>query len=174
MLILVTGGAASGKSAYAERILCARAAGARLYVATMQPYGEEAQMRIARHHRLRAGRGFDTAEQYEDLQALRLNRQYDGILLEDLGNLLANEQFSANPDGAAERVIKGVLALENQCKALVAVTNEVFADGLPYPTETVCYVRALAWVNRALAARADAAVEVVCGIPVPLKGGERL
>ena len=38
MLILVTGGAASGKSEHAERLVCEKAQ-SRLYLATMQPFG---------------------------------------------------------------------------------------------------------------------------------------
>ena len=38
MLILVTGGAASGKSEHAERLVCEKAQ-SRLYLATMQPRG---------------------------------------------------------------------------------------------------------------------------------------
>ena len=89
MLILVTGGAASGKSEHAERLVCEKAQ-SRLYLATMQPFGKSAEARIARHRALRAGKGFATVERTLDLANLRLSRQYDGILLEDLGNLLAN------------------------------------------------------------------------------------
>lgn len=39
MLILVTGGAASGKSEHAERLVCEKAQ-SRLYLATMQPFGK--------------------------------------------------------------------------------------------------------------------------------------
>ena len=56
MLVLVTGGAASGKSELAERIVCELAKGKpMLYVAAMETEGEEAQKRIARHRALRAG-----------------------------------------------------------------------------------------------------------------------
>ena len=85
MLILVTGGAASGKSAHAERLLCASAAGARLYLATMQPFGAAAETRIARHRALRRDKGFETVERPLGLAGLELPRRYDGILLEDLG-----------------------------------------------------------------------------------------
>lgn len=48
MLVLVTGGAASGKSELAERIVCELAKGKpMLYVAAMETEGEEAQKRIA-------------------------------------------------------------------------------------------------------------------------------
>ena len=92
MLILVTGGAASGKSAHAERLLCERAAaGSRLYLATMQPLGEAAHMRMLRHHALRAGKGFETIERYTNLASMILPKMYDGILVECMSNLLANE-----------------------------------------------------------------------------------
>ncbi|MDO4270174.1 MAG: bifunctional adenosylcobinamide kinase/adenosylcobinamide-phosphate guanylyltransferase, partial [Eubacteriales bacterium] len=174
VLILVTGGAASGKSAHAERLLCERARGARLYLATMEPFGAAAWARIERHRALREGKGFETAERPMDLAGWTLNRHYDGILLEDLGNLLANELFS--PEGARETAFDSILAgvnrLQTCCETLVVVTNEVFSDGLPYPEDTVRYVETLGRLNAALAARADAAYESVCGILLPLKGGK--
>ena len=44
MLVLVTGGAASGKSEHAEKIVCARAH-SKLYLATMQPFVPEHESR---------------------------------------------------------------------------------------------------------------------------------
>ena len=87
MLILVTGGAASGKSAHAERLVCEKAQ-SRLYLATMQPFGKSAEARIARHRALRAGKGFATVERTLDLANLKLSQQYDGILLEDLQKMM--------------------------------------------------------------------------------------
>ena len=172
MLILVTGGAASGKSAHAERLLCDRAPSSRLYLATMQPFGAAAQARIARHRALRAGKGFETVERATDLAGLALPRRYDGILLEDLGNLLANEIFA--PDGAGDAALGSVLAgiahLQACCETLVVVTDEIFSDGVAYPPETARYIRDLAALNRTLAARAELVCESVCGILLPLKG----
>lgn len=54
---LVIGAAASGKSAYAES-LCLGHDGPRVYLATMEPFGEEGARRIARHRALREGKGF--------------------------------------------------------------------------------------------------------------------
>ena len=62
-MLLVCGGAASGKSAYAESMLCRLSGSApRIYLATMMPYGDEAASRIARHRAQRAGAGFETRE----------------------------------------------------------------------------------------------------------------
>ncbi len=61
MLILVTGGAASGKSAYAEALFKRLSGSApRFYVATMRPFGAEAAARIERHRKQRAALGART------------------------------------------------------------------------------------------------------------------
>ena len=176
MRIVVTGGAASGKSAHAERILCQHTScESRLYVATMQPFGKAAEERIARHRALRAGKGFKTAERYTDLAHFSTGRHCSGILLECISNLLANELFS--PEGAGENAVSAILtgmdALEKQCDTLVLVTNEIFSDGESYPQETMQYIRMLGAINRALFTTSDAAAESVCGILIPYKG-ERL
>lgn len=171
MLILVTGGAASGKSGHAERIVCERAA-RRLYLATMQPFGKAAEARIARHRALRAGKGFDTVERTLDLAHLVLPRQYDGILLEDLGNLLANELFAPEGAGAAsafDSMFAGVENLQQYCETLVIVSNEIFSDGVPYPSETMQYIRILGELHQKLTEQADAVYESVCGILLPVK-----
>lgn len=170
MLILVTGGAASGKSEHAERIICDRAC-RRLYLATMQPFGKAAEARIARHRALRQGKGFDTLERSIDLAGIALDTWYDGILLEDLGNLAANELFA--PEGAKEEafcsIVAGIERLQECCETLVVVTNEVFSDGLPYPSETLRYVRLMGQLHTVLTARAQAVYESVCGILLPIK-----
>ena len=173
MLILVTGGSASGKSAHAERLLCEHAADSRLYLATMQPFGAAAQKRIARHRALRQGKGFQTVERPMDRAGLDPPRRYDDMMLEDLGNQLANELFA--PAGAKDMAFGSILAgigrLQDCCETLVIVTNEIFSDGLPYPAETVRYIELLGQLNAALCARADAAYESVCGILLPVKEG---
>ena len=66
MFMLVIGGAASGRGAFAEA--CSAACGApALYVATMEPFGEEAAARIERHRSQREGAGFVTLECPRDL-----------------------------------------------------------------------------------------------------------
>lgn len=174
MLIIITGGAASGKSAHAERILCERSKGSRLYLATMEPFGVEARARIARHRAMRQDKGFETCEWYRNLPALALNRFYDGILLECMSNLLANEMFSSDGDGAGDdlipRILEGVQQLCVICDCLVIVTNEVFTDGLSYPEETKRYIWKLGALNAALAQMADGVAESICGLLIPLKG----
>ena len=73
MILLVTGGSASGKSEYAENraLQLAKTEQKKLiYLAAMKPFGEEAAKRIERHRQLRAGNGFETVERYTDIEGL--------------------------------------------------------------------------------------------------------
>ena len=172
MLTLVLGGAASGKSAYAES-LCLRSPLPRTYLATMQVWDDECAARVAKHRAMRAEKQFATVECPLHLDRVALPRR-GTVLLEDLGNLTANELY--DPDGAgkgaAAAILRGIETLAAQCDTLVIVSNEVFSGGADYAGDTDRYLRALATVNNAVAARADAVVRVVCGLPVYYKGSE--
>ena len=172
VLTLVIGGAASGKSAYAES-LCLRAPLPRTYLATMQVWDAECAARVAKHRAMRAEKQFDTVECPLHLDRVALPRR-GTVLLEDLGNLAANELY--DPDGAgtetAAAILQGIDKMLLQCDNLIVVSNEVFSGGADYAGDTDRYLRALAAVNNAAAARADRVVRVVCGIPVYYKGSE--
>ena len=101
MILLVTGGSASGKSEYAENraLQLAKTEQKKLiYLAAMKPFGEEAAKRIERHRQLRAGKGFETVECYTGLENLDFPED-SIILLECMSNLVANEMFEES--GAA-------------------------------------------------------------------------
>ena len=170
MLTLVIGGSGSGKSTYAENLL-KNAPGRKLYIACMQPYGPEAEARIARHRAMRAGKGFETVERYTDIGGLTLPA--DGTaLVECLCNLTANEMFEPEGvgEGVAEKVIADVLQLAPQCRELVVVTNDIMSAGSDYDAATRAYMQALGTINAALSRKADRVLELVAGIPILLKG----
>ena len=173
MLTLVLGGAASGKSEYAEALVL-RSALPRYYLATMQVWDAECATRVEKHRKMRAAKQFETLECPLHLETVRLPCR-GTALLEDLGNLTANELYdpAGAGDAAAERILQGLDALAAQCENLVIVSNEVFSGGADYVGDTDRYLLALARVNNALAARADAVVRVVCGVPVYYKGVEK-
>ena len=62
MVTLIIGGAASGKSAYAEELAMQSPGVPRLYVATMLAQDAESRARVKRHRALRRGKGFFTVE----------------------------------------------------------------------------------------------------------------
>lgn len=172
MIILVSGGAASGKSALAET-LAGKLPGKKFYLATMHRGDGESLRRIARHRVMRAGKGFETVEC--PLDAAQADVPPDSVcLLECLSNLMANELYDRAPQGdPADKVTADVLALAARTAHLVVVTNEVFSDGAA--ARGICgdYLTALGRVNRALAARADQVVECVAGLPLYQKGEPR-
>ena len=173
MNALVTGGASCGKSLLAEN-LCQSLGGNLVYLAAMQPFGEEGQARIQRHRAQRAGKGFHTVECGGGLHvALDDDRTFGATaLLEDLGNVVANGLFSGKEprDVAAleTELVRDLEELSGRCKHLVVVGNEVGADGVDYGAETHAYQTLLGRVARAWAARCDLVTECAAGIPVAL------
>ena len=173
MMTLVVGGAASGKSDYAEGLVLASACQKRIYIATMEPFDEECLRRIEKHRVMRAEKRFETLECYTDLASVTVPPD-SVVLLECMSNLCANEMYSPRGSGdrAAETIREGVERLKSQCGDLVVVSNEVFSGGSCYEEGTMAYLWQLAQINRMMAAMADSVCEVACGIPVYYKGKE--
>ena len=175
MVTLVIGGAASGKSEFAEALVLETKALPRYYIATMQPFDDECRIRIRRHREMRAKKQFETVECFVNLGQLMLP-QRGVVLLECMSNLTANELYS--PDGAGDDAVisieRGIRHLKDQCEELIIVSNEVFSGGCDYEGDTQRYLKILAEVNRMLAKEADVVYEVVCGIPVCHKGKRRV
>ena len=196
MYYLVTGGAGSGKSEYAEELALSLVDkdDHLYYIATMYPYDdEETRKRIERHRNLRAGKGFVTIERPVEISKVLDEIKISGgvttkdnsvqdsislsyicrylkssvVLLEDLTNLYANECYQTN--GHPHEIIEPLRELSANVKALIVVTNELYCDGNQYPEETMGFLRELALINRSIAKDADKVFEVVAGIPVGVK-----
>ena len=172
MTALVIGGAGSGKSAFAEKLLCRLSGNARrAYLAAMEPFGPEAEARIRRHRAARAGKDFVTVECYVNLTPAMLPSG-SAALLEDVGNVCANALFSPRWEGlrTAQGIVEAIGGLAERCQTLVLVTNETFCDGMRYGEDTLRWLSALSYVNRKLAAGADAVYEVSSGMVERWKG----
>ncbi len=168
MFILITGGCKNGKSSIAEKILTSYDT-PRFYIATMEPFGSEAEEAIARHRKIREGKNFTAIEKYTDISEITLPRNC-GVLLECMCNLCANEMFSAKERNPAEKIIRDTETLIKSAEIFVAVTNQVGGDGIKYSLETMEYIKQMGLLNDGLAALADIVIEAVFGIPVSLKG----
>lgn len=170
MPTLVTGGASCGKSEYAEQLALDQG-GRRIYIATMQPYGDDAALRITRHRELRQGKGFNTIEWYTDLERLQIAKGFT-VLLECLGNLAANELFREGADyqTARRNILDGLASLCAQADELIIVNNDITSDGCVYTAETQQYIDLLADVTSAFIGSCSRVIEVVCGIPIWHRG----
>jgi adenosylcobinamide kinase/adenosylcobinamide-phosphate guanylyltransferase len=187
MAILVTGGARSGKSGFAEQYAM-RVAARGFYIATCQPYDAEMSERIRKHRKDREDSGFrwETIEDpYEAASELnRLKAQMDReiqngqqpavVLLDCLTLWLTNwlmrmEQESYEDTRLKIEQQKLLEAVKNYPYPLIIVTNEVGGGIVPaYP---------LGRLFRDEAGRFNQQVTVICervflvtaGIPVELK-----
>lgn len=176
MMTLIIGGSGSGKSAYAEDYMTSLAEEKKkYYIATMQIYDEEGEMKIERHRMLRSGKGFFTIEQPVDI-GMTVGKMDGGesvALLECISNLTANEMFSGETSGTGEavteKIVGEIASLNKELSHLVVVSNNVFEDGKKYDDTTMEYIRTMGRINEKLAEMADEVVEVVVGIPVVVK-----
>ena len=181
MLILITGGSGSGKSAYAESYTMKLSENSkRYYIATMQVFGEEGRKKVERHREMRSGKGFITIEQPTDaeqaIEKLCGSENGDTVaLLECMSNLAANEMFSEeqpkNCKIVTEKIIHGIEKLNKSVRHLVIVSNNVFEDGINYDDTTMEYIKAMGMINQELAQMADKVIEIVVGIPVVVEEG---
>lgn len=149
-LILVGGGARSGKSAYA--LAHARAAGTRrVYVATAQPEDDEMRERIMRH-RAERGAELETVEEPFDLAgALRRSAAADVVLVDCLTLWLANRLLRGEYPEAVLVALDAALA-GPRARCTIVVTNEVGMGIVPE--------NALARAFRDLAGRAHQRIAV--------------
>lgn len=175
MKVLLTGGGACGKSSFAEQLI-SRLPKPYYYIATMQPYGADGAAKVAKHRKMREGRGFVTIEQYRDVQNIRFKKP-GTVLFEDIVNLAANEMFdetgqvrSADEVGAV--VSQALAAVIGRSRDIVIVTNEIGSDLQDYSPETRSYIKLVGLLNQAAAACCDYVYEFVCGIPLCLKAPE--
>ncbi|MFC4638216.1 bifunctional adenosylcobinamide kinase/adenosylcobinamide-phosphate guanylyltransferase [Deinococcus hohokamensis] len=168
-VVFVTGGARSGKSAYAER----RAAGsgtAVTYLATAQAFDEEMTARIGRH---RAGRpaGWHTVEAPLDVTDALAAAPGPTVLLDCLSLWVSNLMLAEFSDEAILARADRLLAAASARPGLtVLVTNEVGFGIVPDNALARRYRDVLGWVNQRATAASHEAYLIVSGLPLTLKG----
>lgn len=177
MVVLITGGARSGKSTFAERY-AARQADRVTYIATAQALDDGMRRRIDRHRARREEDGvrWETVEEPLDLTgALALRRSDPVVLIDCLTLWLTNVLLAREEDeeSAERRVLteidKLAAAVAEYPGCAVLVTNEV-GDGIvpEYPLGRL--FRDLAGLmNQRIAAVSQEVFLVTAGIPVELR-----
>lgn len=168
-IVLITGGARSGKSRYAE----ARAgmAGSRLlYVATAEARDEEMARRIAEHQKRRGGRWI-TVEEPENVAAalLRHRGEIDCAVVDCLTLWVSNVLLREDEEAVSEKLYELVEKLPLFDFHLYLVTNEVGSAVVPDNPLARTFRDLMGWVNQRLAETADEVVLMVSGLPVIIK-----
>lgn len=181
-MILVTGGARSGKSAHVEGLV-ARQYSQVLYIATSTLTDDEMAARIARHRAQRPAH-WRTLEEYRDLGPLILAQAQPGeaVILECITTLLANllydESGGADPEtldfapleAFLHQQIDGLIAACEQSGVPVyIVTNELGMSITPENRLARHFVDIAGRANQRLAQAAEEVWLVVSGIGVKIK-----
>ena len=166
-LTLVVGGARSGKSALAERLVTGTGL-IRHYIATAEAWDAEMVVRIARHKADR-GEGWTTTEAPRDLVAV-LNEVPNGqVVLVDCVTLWLTNLMLAAADIAAENA-RLVVALQACRVPVVVVSNEVGWGIVPENAMARAFRDHQGRLNQQLAAAAGLVIGVMAGLPMVLKG----
>ncbi|MDO5331354.1 MAG: bifunctional adenosylcobinamide kinase/adenosylcobinamide-phosphate guanylyltransferase [Bacillota bacterium] len=167
MIVFVTGGSGCGKSKMAEDITTSLG-GDLVYIATMPIKGPEEEKKVDRHHKLRAGKGFETIERQNKLDEIPLNST---VLLECISNYVANRMYSGDvSDNWVDSLFDEIKCLADANQNLVIVSVESGSDGITYDDFTEEYKKVLFGLNNKLVEFSDVAIESVYGIPNILKG----
>ncbi len=169
-IYFITGGARSGKSAFAEK-LAAGIGGKRAFIATAQALDPEMAARI-RHHQERRGAAWDTYEEPLAIAELliKLNGRYQIVLLDCLTLWLSN--VMAHSDGGdlvSSRSDELVAALKNFGGSCIVVSNEVGLGIVPENPLARRFRDFAGILNQKIAQMADEAYFTASGIPVKIK-----
>jgi adenosylcobinamide kinase/adenosylcobinamide-phosphate guanylyltransferase len=168
--ILITGGARSGKSRFAQK-LAVEAGGQVLFIATAEAKDEAMRLRIEAHRESRP-KGWKTLEAPLEISEI-IGRHAGGaeiVVIDCITMLVANILLQGRSE---ELVLKEIEALIKQTEGLEAifimVTNEVGLGVVPDNELGRRYRDCLGKANQLLARHADEVYLMVAGIPVRLK-----
>lgn len=175
-VFLITGGARSGKSAYAETLASALP-GTKAYIATCPVLDDEMAERIARHRENRRHDGWFTIEEQINLSSvIEQNTRYNTILVDCLTLWLNNLMYHAGEQHRelTEPYIVALCAeLQKACGAhpgrIIFVINEVGLGIVPDNAVARRFRDLSGRCSQVVAAFADHVTFVSCGIPLQLK-----
>lgn len=166
-LTLVTGGAASGKSRFAERLVLSSVR-TPVYVATAQAFDTEMDAKIAKHRGERGGNWRLIEEPIDIVTALK-GQFKDEIVLVDCLTMWLSNLLLANKD-PSEFTAPLLEQLANMKTPIVLVTNEVGSSVVPENASARQFQRVQGTLNQRVAEKSDLVVTVIAGLPLSLKG----
>ena len=183
-IVLITGGARSGKSTYAEK-LAKEAKGEVLYIATSIPFDDEMKDRVKKHKERRPAT-WHTFEGYKNLKQVFNNEklQFDTILLDCITIMVTNLMFDSAGDNFDDLNDEAIDTMESEIlqevadflneaqkskKTIIIVTNEIGCGIVPEYKMARVFRDIAGRVNQYIASRSDEVNMVVCGIPIKIK-----
>lgn len=166
-VILVTGGARSGKSRYAQQLACSLSPHP-VYLATARIWDDEFRERVRRHQA-------DRGPEWENIEEEKLLSRHDfagKVVVVDCVTLWCTNYFY-DLEGRIDLVLPAIKAefdsLTRQDACFIFVTNEIGMGGVSTDPVQRRFTDLQGWVNQHIAARADQVVLMVSGLPLFIK-----
>jgi len=183
-VILVTGGARSGKSNFAEQ-LCIDRNDSTAYIATSIPFDDEMKHRVKKHKESRP-QNWKTYEIYKDIYSIveKISKNHETVILDCVTLLVNNLMFTYDLDidkATQEEINELELYIKDQANKLIneirktnlyfiAVTNELGMGIVPANKLSRVYTDIAGRINQQIASQSDEVYFVVSGIPMKIKG----
>lgn len=174
MIYFITGGASSGKSAYAESLVTELSQDAHktvFYLATSTNNDEAMQAKVEKHQQRRP----DDWQLIEEPLLLadqlnQINKANHIVLIDCMTLYLTNWLFGETPKNWLEEQQNFLTALNHFLGDVIVVSNEIGSGVIPMGQLTRDFVEAAGSLNQEIASLADKATLVVSGLPLALKG----
>ena len=182
-IILVTGGARSGKSNFAES-LCRKQNNKVAYIATSVAFDDEMKVRVRKHQESRP-KEWKTYEVYKDIYSIvkELNENYDTVIMDCVTLMVNNLMFTHNievdkatseelnklEDYIKNQITKLLEAIKKTNLYFVIVSNEIGMGIVPENKLSRIYGDFVGRANQLIGKYSDEVYFVVSGIPMKVK-----
>ena len=166
-IILITGGARSGKSSYAEE-LALRLSEHPIYMATARIWDEEFRQRVQKHQE-RRGPEWTNIEEDKYLSKYKVEGR---VVLIDCVTLWCTNFFFDHQSSVKEALDEAKQEFDlftKQDATFIFVTNEIGLGGTSENLIQRKFTDMQGWMNQYIASKADKVTLMVCGIPVAVK-----
>lgn len=182
-IILVTGGARSGKSSFAES-LCITQNNKTAYIATSVAFDDEMKNRVKKHQESRS-KDWKTYEIYKDIYSIveELDKNHDTVIMDCVTLMVNNlmfthgievdeatsEELNELENYIREQITKLLEAIKKTNLYFVIVTNEIGMGIVPENKLSRIYGDFVGRANQLIASYSDEVYFVVSGIPMKVK-----
>ncbi|MGM0378105.1 MAG: bifunctional adenosylcobinamide kinase/adenosylcobinamide-phosphate guanylyltransferase [Bacillota bacterium] len=182
-IILVTGGARSGKSSYGENLL-KKLDGKKGYIATAVAFDEGMKERIKKHKAMRPDKWKTFELQYNISSHIdKISKECDSLILDCITVFISNIFYKENIDwdkitnkeinSLENKIDKEIELIISKIKEynlnLIIITNEIGSGIVPANKHTRVYRDIVGRINQKVARLSNKAFACISGIPVKLK-----
>lgn len=170
---LITGGAKSGKSAYALE-LAKNLHGKKYFIATAQAMDDEMKRKIEKHKKERS-EGWTTIEESVNIASVisKLSDAANVVVVDCLNLWTSNLLCETDEESFGELLKNLASSFSLFAGSIIGVTNEVGWGIVPANAQTRLFRERLGNVNRRVAACCTNVTLMVSGIPVSIKGEKK-